>query len=75
MCSECRQNPCHPRCPNAEEPTSDYKCSECDNYILVGEKYIVNDDGDYAHWECVDYARDLAKFLGYDVKEMEDEDY
>lgn len=58
------------RCPNYEPPYSNYNCLKCGERILLGEEYIVNDNEDYAHWECVDYARDLAKFLGYDIKEM-----
>ena len=65
----------HRRCPNYESLKSNYNCSECGENILVGEEYIINDDGDCAHWECVDYAKDLAKFLGYDIKEMEDENW
>lgn len=61
-------------CPNYELHTSKYSCSECDEGIFSGEEYIVNDNGDYAHWECVDYPRDLVKFLGYDVKEMDEDD-
>lgn len=61
------------RCPNYEPPKSNYNCSECGENILIGEEYIVNDNGNYAHFECVDYARVLVKFLGYDVKEMEDD--
>lgn len=61
-------------CPYYSQPKSAHYCSICDNGVLDGEEYIVNDSGDYAHWDCVDYARDLAKFLGYDIKEMEDED-
>lgn len=71
-CEYCRQTPHHPRCPLATEPNSKYKCSECGEPVLVGEEYIVNDNNDYAHLECVDYAKDLAKFLGYEIKEMED---
>ena len=72
MCDLCRNYPCDFRCPNVEESKSNYYCSICGNGIQNGEEYIVNDDNDYAHWECVDYAKDLAKFLGYDIKEMED---
>ena len=61
-------------CPNYEPTTSRHNCYKCGENILIGEKYIVNDDGNYVHWECVDYAKDLAKFLGYEIKEMEDED-
>ena len=41
----------------------------------VGEEYIVNDYGEYVHYECVDYARKMAEFLGYDIKEMCDGEY
>lgn len=74
-CEYCRKVPHDSKCPLTPKPKYKYKCFECKEPILVGEEYIVNDNGDYAHWECVDYARDLTKFLGYDVKEMEDEDY
>ena len=75
MCYECNQNPCHPRCPNAEPPIFNYTCSKCGEGIFTGEEYIMNDNGQYAHFECVDYARDLMDFLGYDIKKMEDDDY
>lgn len=76
-CEFCRGIGTHDfRCPNYIPVTSSYICSECGNNILVGEEYIINDNGQYAHWECVNYARELAQFLGYDIKEMEgDEDY
>ena len=38
-----------------------------------GEEYIENSCGEYAHWNCVDYGRDLVDFLGYEIKEMDDE--
>ena len=72
MCEVCRSNPCLSRCPNYISPKANHYCSICNEGIYGGEEYIVNDNDDYAHWECVDYARDLAKFLGYDVKKMED---
>ena len=66
---------CPPGCPNYISPSVNHYCSICDEGIYDGEEYIVNDNGDYAHWECVDYGRDLAKFLGYEIKEMDDENY
>ena len=36
--------------------------------IYNGEEYIENDDGEYAHWECVDYGRDLVEFLGFEIE-------
>ena len=71
-CEYCRQTPHHPRCPLAPEPKANYYCSICDEGIFVGEEYMVNDDNEYAHWECVDYVRDLVKFLGYEIKTMEE---
>ena len=61
------------RCPNYTPPKTNYYCDICEEGIYPGEEYIVNDDNKYAHWECVDYGRDLAKWLGYEIKEMEDE--
>ena len=71
MCSECRSIPCVPRCPNYIPPKTRYYCTICRECIQNGEDYIVNDSGNYAHWECVNYPRDLVKFLGYKIKEME----
>ena len=64
----------HYRCSLYEPPKASHNCSICGEGILNGEEYIENDYGEYAHWECVDYGRDLAKFLGYTIKEMDDEE-
>ena len=61
-----------PRCPLYKDKKSSHYCSICQEGILNGEEYIENDDGEYAHWDCVDYGRDLAKFLGYEIKTMEE---
>ena len=34
MCRECRQEPCHPRCPNAEEVP--LECTDCGSEIEIG---------------------------------------
>ena len=60
------------QCPNFVPPKSAHYCSICNYPILNGEEYIENNDCEYAHWECVDYGRDLAKFLGYEIKMMEE---
>ena len=62
-----------PRCPLYKSPRSSGHCSICKEEIYNGEEYIENDYGEYAHWECADYGRDLVKFLGYKIKTMEDE--
>ena len=63
----------HSRCPLYEPPKPTYCCSVCSEGIFNGEEYIENDYGEYAHWECVDNGRDLAKFLRYEIKEMDSE--
>ena len=73
MCSICLKNPCHTRCPNYIPPKAKYYCSICDDGIYNGEEYIVNNDGDYAHWECCDSARELLEFLKCKIKIMEEE--
>ena len=65
----------HPRWPLYIPPKATHYCSICGEGIYDGEEYIVNDDGEYAHWDCVDYGRDLAKFLGYKVREMNEEEW
>ena len=73
MCSICLENPCNKKCPNYIPPKASHCCYICNEGIYGGEEYIENDDGEYAHWDCVDYGRDLAKFLGYEIKTMEEE--
>lgn len=62
----------HPRCPLYEPLKISHYCSICNEGIYGGEEYIENDCGEYAHLDCVDYGRDLAKFLGYEIKTMEE---
>lgn len=40
MCVECRQVPCHPSCPNAEEPKGLYECKKCGCQIYKGDRYF-----------------------------------
>ena len=73
-CNYCLRDYGHnPRCPLYKDKKSQYYCSICGGGILEGEEYIESDCGEYAHWECVDYGRDLSRFLGYEIKTMEDE--
>ena len=74
MCDICGNLPCVSRCPNHIIPKTSHYCPVCGEGIFNGEEYIENDCGEYAHWECVDYGRDLVKFLGYEIKEMDEED-
>lgn len=70
MCNYCLMSKCPPGCPNYEPPKASYYCDVCGESIYDGDKYIINDNGEYAHWECVDYAIDLVKFLDYEIKTM-----
>ena len=40
MCNICLQSPCHPRCPNADEPKAVFVCSGCGQDILEGDEYV-----------------------------------
>lgn len=68
ICDICRQTPCSPRCPNYVETNKLEACSICKDWIVKGDKYIVNDDSMCAHLDCLENVTDLAKWLGYDVK-------
>ena len=75
FCKYCHQyGNHHPQCPLYEPPKASHYCSICNEGIYNGEEYIVNDEDEYAHWDCVCYGRDLLKFLGYEVKEMNEEE-
>ena len=74
MCEFCRQIPCHPRCPNADEPIFKHYCSSCREGIYEGEEYIENDDGEYIHYDCPT-TRELVDFLVYKIQTMRGEDY
>ena len=62
----------HPSCPNYETPKASHYCDVCGEGIYVGEEYIVNDNGEYRHYECFQGMRDLLEWLGYEIKTMED---
>lgn len=79
MCEICRQNPCHPQCPNAEEVIID-RCIICKDNIILGQNYYelypdglvcddcveekYNDDPDKPDIVC----DDCGKSLEYDEK-------
>ena len=78
-CEYCRRITGHDtRCPNYEPPKTDHYCSICDEGIYPVEDYVVNNNGEYAHLECVDTGSEMADFLGYEVKcdeEFDEWDY
>lgn len=40
MCMECRQYPCHPRCPNAPEPRPAMRCRQCRRGLFAGDRHF-----------------------------------
>lgn len=76
MCFECRQTPCHPRCPNAPLSRPRYTCDLCKEGIYDGEEYFENENGDIAHWECITELtrKEFVEWMGYKVKTMKGED-
>ena len=71
MCFYCLQAKCPPGCPNYEPPETSLYCNICGEGIYEGDEYITNDDKENVHWDCICYRRDLAEFLGYEIKTME----
>lgn len=53
MCMECRQNPCHPRCPNAH-PEVVGVCKKCKEEITRGEMFVEDTNGNIYCEYCVD---------------------
>lgn len=52
MCDVCRQYPCHPQCPNADEPEVYAHCEICDEPIYDGDEYYNLDGHKYCE-ACV----------------------
>ena len=61
MCSECRQSPCHPRCPYAPEPKAVFICSGCSHEIYEGDDYW-DIMGEQFCEECIDKAKGVAEY-------------
>lgn len=72
MCNICLKDPCDCKCPNYSPIHTGMCCSECGQEIFQGDEYIENDNGDYMHFDCVCGICDLLKWLGYEIKTMEE---
>lgn len=71
MCKLCNYYPCHPQCPNYELPKAEKYCSICGDGIYFGDKYLQNDDNEYAHVDCFDCNEELVRWLGYTIETMD----
>lgn len=75
-CEICGETGFHsPRCPMYPPQKTRFCCSACGEGILDGEEYIENQDGEYRHYDCIYGMRELLRWLGLDVKVMEDYSY
>lgn len=65
MCMICRQNPCHPRCPNAPEPEPIMRCIECGDGIYADDKSYDAGHGSICK-ECMDEksTSEILELLG-----------
>lgn len=69
MCSECRQTPCHPRCPNALEPPIRGYCEHCKGQLREDyEYYTDNEDNKFCSEDCA------LEYHGIKYKEWEEEE-
>lgn len=70
MCVECRQNPCHPRCPNAEpiriQKIAVGTCERCGVEIYPGDWYFEAVDETMFCEECLNDlpASDILELCG-----------
>ena len=65
MCNECRQHPCHPRCPNSEESHKYIGCCECcGKSIYENEIYATSMDNNV-------FCDTLCAMKFYGIEEIE----
>lgn len=60
MCHICLQTPCHPRCPNANEPDLFALCVNCDRKIFEGDDYYELDGEPWCE-DCIEKSRKTAE--------------
>lgn len=60
MCGICRMEPCHPKCPNAEDDAV-FICSGCGGNIADGEP-VWNVMGEQFCEDCIDSCKSEATF-------------
>lgn len=73
MCEICHHVPCISGCPNYIPPKTDFHCSICGEGIYIGDEYVENDYGAYAHFDCFTDTKQLINWLGYRVSTLNTE--
>nr|DAT43599.1 MAG TPA: LIM domain protein [Caudoviricetes sp.] len=71
MSQVCRNNIYDQIC--SEPTTTNKKCSLCGEYICVGDEYVENYNGQYAHLDCLNCNRKSIEFLGEEIMTMNNE--
>ncbi len=71
-CEYCGQLHHIPGCPNYDEPELQYKCSICGYGIEIGDEYIENSTGEFAHVDCMYDPYLTAKFFGEEIHRMQE---
>lgn len=61
------------RCPEYVPKQSNYTCKFCKERINIGEPYVDNLMGEYIHYDCITNYEELIQWLGFKVKNMEEE--
>lgn len=71
MCALCLQDPCHPSCPNADEPKAVERCMECGRKIYKGEQVLFLGSGSLC-MDCLEEKTqiEVVKLLGGDLVKM-----
>lgn len=62
------------RCPAYIPEKAKYQCVFCEEGIGYGQDYIENLSGEYAHWDCIYGARELAEWFNIEIQTMYDEE-
>lgn len=71
MCDICRQTPCISKCPNYVPLKAQCYCDKCGEGIYPDEEYIINDNDEYAHYDCFFSIRELLEWLNCEIKTMD----
>lgn len=77
-CEYCGHESGHtPGCPNEESSESRHNCIICDENILIGDDFVKNHNGDYAHYDCVNYIKEsfnVEQFFDITTGEMTEDE-
>lgn len=68
MCMYCLKVPCPLGCPNYDPPPPPLWCDICKEGIWDEEKYIMNNDKKFAHWDCFYDTQELAEWYGIEIE-------